>query len=112
VLPEKWLKRRGEGILLLSVHPDLPLLLSGLYAVVSAVAFCVYGVDKVAAGRGRRRVPEAVLHFVALVGGWPGVLAARGVLRHKTRKQPFRAVFWGTVAVNLSVLVWLYLRVA
>lgn len=45
------------------------------------------------------------------MGGWPGALVARRVFRHKTIKQPFRAIFWLTVVVN-CVAVGLLVREA
>lgn len=80
------------------------LVVIALYAVASAVTFVTYGADKRAARRSKHRVPELTLHVLALLGGWPGALVAQQVFRHKTRKQPFRAVFWVTVAVNCLVL--------
>lgn len=74
------------------------------YALLSVVTFTVYGVDKSAARRGRRRVPENRLHLLAIVGGWPGALVAQRTFRHKTVKQPFRAIFWVTVAANCAAL--------
>lgn len=77
------------------------------YAVASVLSFVLYAADKSAARRGRWRTPESTLHFVALIGGWPGALLAQEWLRHKSRKQEFRAVFWMTVAMNLALLGWL-----
>lgn len=77
------------------------------YSAASVVAFVMYARDKAAATRGGWRTPELSLHLVSLGGGWPGALIARHMFRHKTRKQPFRAIFWGTVIVNLAVLAWL-----
>lgn len=82
----------------------------GIYALTSGLAFLRYRADKAAARRGGWRTPEASLHAIALVGGWPGALVARHVLRHKTTKQPFRSVFWLTVAVNCLGLAWLVAR--
>lgn len=78
-----------------------------LYLVLSGVTFAAYALDKSAARRGARRTAENTLHLLALAGGWPGALVARHSLRHKTRKQPFRSIFWITVAVNSAALVWL-----
>jgi uncharacterized membrane protein YsdA (DUF1294 family) len=81
----------------------------GTYALTSALTFMRYRTDKGAARRGGWRTPEVSLHALAIVGGWPGALVARHVLRHKTTKQPFRSVFWATVVVNCAALGWLVL---
>ena len=85
----------------------IPVVLMAGYAVLSLGAFTMYRADKAAAERGEWRIKETTLHTVDLVGGWPGGLVARRLLRHKTRKQPFRALFWGSVAANCAVLAWL-----
>lgn len=78
-----------------------------VYVVLSVVLFALYGVDKAAARKGSWRTPENTLHLLALLGGWPGALVAMRVFRHKTKKQPFRTVFWCTVVVNGVALAWL-----
>lgn len=90
----------------LVVLREVPAWLGLGYGFVSGIAFLLYGLDKIAAEEGRRRISEATLHTVAVIGGWPGALIARPVLRHKTVKQPFRSVFWVTVIVNCAVLAW------
>lgn len=55
------------------------------------------------------RVPEAVLHLLALAGGTPAAFAGQHVLRHKTRKPGFRTWFWVIVAVQVAALVgWVW----
>ncbi|AXY42651.1 DUF1294 domain-containing protein [Halomonas alkalicola] len=81
--------------------------LIGLYLPASLAAAALYGIDKAAARCDRRRVPESTLHLVALAGGWPGALLARRAFRHKTRKQPFGAILWGCVALNVGLVAWL-----
>jgi uncharacterized membrane protein YsdA (DUF1294 family) len=83
------------------------LLLMALYLPASLAAVLLYGLDKAAARRDRRRIRESTLHLVALAGGWPGALLARRAFRHKTRKQPFGAILWGCVVVNVSLMAWL-----
>lgn len=78
-----------------------------LYAVMSAVAFGMYALDKNAARQDRWRIPESTLHLVALAGGWPGALLAHKRLRHKTRKPGFQMVFRLTVLINCGLLAWL-----
>lgn len=85
---------------------NAPVALLAYYAILSAVTFLAYGFDKDAAQRGDWRTAENTLHLLALFGGWPGGLIARHRFRHKTRKEPFRTVFWLTVAGNLIGLSW------
>jgi uncharacterized membrane protein YsdA (DUF1294 family)/cold shock CspA family protein len=82
-----------------------PLLVAGIYAGVSVITFIAYVLDKSAAARGAWRTPESTLHGLSLAGGWPGALLAQQFLRHKTTKAEFRAVFWGTAAVNVIAFV-------
>ncbi len=77
------------------------------YSVMSIIAFIAYGLDKSAATAGRQRTPEATLHFLGLLGGWPGALLAQRVFRHKSRKREFQTTYWGTVAINVAVLILL-----
>lgn len=79
----------------------------GYYAIIDIMTFILYAIDKWAAVRGFRRVPEFTLNLFSLIGGWPGALASRHLLRHKTQKQPFRLIFGITVIINCLVLVWL-----
>jgi uncharacterized membrane protein YsdA (DUF1294 family)/cold shock CspA family protein len=70
-----------------------PVLLVVPYSLFSVVGFALYRADKSAAERGAWRIPEANLHAIALLGGWPGALVAQRMFRHKTTKQPFRTIF-------------------
>ncbi len=98
------------ALLVNAVWP-LPLWVLGVYAGMSAVTFAVYAVDKSAAQAGRWRVPENTLHLLGLLGGWPGAILAQQLLRHKTQKQRFRAVFWCTAWANLLIFIALTLPV-
>jgi len=81
-----------------------------VYVVASIAAFVAYARDKSAARAGARRTPEASLHLLAIVGGWPGALVAQRVLHHKSRKVSFQLVFWATVLANCAALVWVSRR--
>ncbi len=63
--------------------------------------------DKRRAAAGLRRVPEAQLLRLALLGGTPGAFAARRLFRHKTRKQPFSTQLLLIAAVQLAVAIGL-----
>jgi uncharacterized membrane protein YsdA (DUF1294 family) len=72
--------------------------------VVNAAAFVAHAIDKRAAHRRKLRVPEALLHLLALAGGSPGALAGMHLLRHKTRKAGFQLVTWGIVLLQVAGL--------
>ena len=65
--------------------------------------------DKKRAVAGERRIPEAHLLSLALIGGSPGALAARRMFRHKTRKQPFSTWLFLIVAIQAGLLIGLAL---
>jgi uncharacterized membrane protein YsdA (DUF1294 family)/cold shock CspA family protein len=88
-------------------HLAMPVLL--LAPLLSVVTFWAYWRDKHAARRGAWRTPESSLHALSLAGGWPGAWLAQQVLRHKSRKAEFRAVYWGTVMLHWgALLAWLW----
>ena len=76
------------------------------YLVIGSVTFVVYAKDKRAAINGNWRVPEKTLHIFSVAGGWLGALIAQDKLRHKTQKQPFRAIYWLTVVINIAAFLW------
>ncbi|ELB2250005.1 cold shock and DUF1294 domain-containing protein [Vibrio parahaemolyticus] len=83
------------------------LLLIPVYLILSTFAYLMFAWDKQAAQNGRWRTPENTLHFLSLIGGWPGALLAQFQLRHKSKKQPFKFMLWVTIALNVSCFVWL-----
>lgn len=82
-----------------------PLVLAAIYVVTSAATFLTYAKDKSAAEQGAWRTSEGTLHLLAFAGGWPGALLAQQLLRHKSMKAEFRAVFWATVMLNIAGFV-------
>ncbi len=77
------------------------------YIIISLVTFLIYGWDKSAAKKNHWRTPENNLHFLSLIGGWPGALIAQIFFRHKSKKQPFRMIFWLTSVVNICIFIGL-----
>lgn len=86
----------------------LPLVIVGLYLIMSLIAFIAYAMDKSAAQNGQWRIQESTLHLISLLGGWPGAYVAQKKLRHKSIKKEFTNVYWVTVLLNLAGLVWLH----
>ncbi|PYF83384.1 uncharacterized membrane protein YsdA (DUF1294 family) [Marinomonas alcarazii] len=73
------------------------------YGFLSLITFGFYSMDKSAAKRGKRRVPESTLHWLSFLGGWFGALMGQKMFRHKTKKPRFLAMFWLTCLVNIAV---------
>jgi len=73
-------------------------------ASVNAVTFVLYGYDKSIAGSSVVRIPESVLHLLALIGGSPGAFVAQRAFRHKTIKRSFQGVYWLIVVVQAIVI--------
>jgi uncharacterized membrane protein YsdA (DUF1294 family)/cold shock CspA family protein len=83
----------------------IPLWVLPVYFGVSAITFGAYAIDKSAARLKQRRVAETSLILLGMFGGWPGGILAQQLLRHKTMKVSFRAVFWMSVLLNVFVFV-------
>lgn len=103
----------GTGFLLamivLTVLGKLPAALPLGYALMSLVSYIAYALDKDAAGKpNRQRTPEATLHMMDVLGGWPGALIAQQQMRHKTVKASFQAGFLISVMFNLGLFAWLW----
>ncbi len=70
----------------------------------------MFAADKRAAIAGRRRVPERMLLALAALGAAPVMLWLAARIRHKTRKQPFRAfliaIFAAQIFASLTALAY------
>ena len=108
-----WFPHRTIGVIVLlalafaAYTSRIPLVVALTYGGMSLITFFAYGLDKSAARTDRRRTQESTLHFLELLGGWPGALIAQGSFRHKTRKLSYQVTFWFVVAINTSVFAWL-----
>lgn len=83
-----------------------PFIVLYLYLAASLATFIIYAMDKLAAKKGAWRTQESTLHILSLAGGWPGAIIAQQKLRHKSKKQNFRIIFWVTVLLNIGIFVW------
>jgi uncharacterized membrane protein YsdA (DUF1294 family) len=83
----------GAAVVALGWSLGWPPLLIAL-AAVNTATFFLYAYDKAVAGRQRLRVPERVLHALALFGGTIAALVAQRLLRHKVSKYAFQRTFW------------------
>lgn len=74
------------------------------FLLANVLTLAIYGIDKTAARKTWRRVPESTLLVFGVVGGWPGAIVGR----HKTQKQPFKTYFIVSVIVSIVVTVAIY----
>lgn len=80
-------------------------IIGGWYLAWSVIAFIFFARDKRAARLHRRRQPEARLHLLELLGGFPGAILAIILLHHKSKKPSFLVVTFFASLVNAGVLV-------
>jgi uncharacterized membrane protein YsdA (DUF1294 family) len=73
----------------------------------SLVTFIFYGYDKGQAKAGGTRVPEIVLHGLALAGGFPGGWLGRWIFHHKTRKPEFTLILTISTVLYLGLAFYL-----
>ncbi len=73
---------------------------------MSIITYITYSIDKSRAINGEYRISEKTLHILSLIGGWIGAILAQQRLRHKNKKVSFQIVFWISVIVHISLLVW------
>lgn len=93
------------GVVMFAGIPAYPAWLVG----AGIMLFLLYGFDKQRAVAGGRRVPEMVLHGMALAGGVGGGWAGRAGFRHKTRKPVFLVVLVIATMLHAGLLVlWGY----
>lgn len=91
--------------LILWLRADWSPLLAWLVAW-SVPAFALYGIDKRQARSGGWRIPEVLLHGVALIGGVVGAWAGRLVFRHKTQKPVFLVVLVLATVIWVVIAIW------
>ena len=76
------------------------------YGALTLVTFVVYGLDKLQAKRGARRVPERSLHALSWLGGFGGAWLGMRLFRHKTQKPAFALVMLAATLVHAGAWGW------
>lgn len=71
--------------------------------LINLFAFAAFAWDKSAARRGAWRIRESTLLWLAMIGGFPGAIAAQRMLRHKTRKEPFRTQLYAIAGMETVI---------
>lgn len=83
-------------------------LLASVIVAVNLVTLLAYGYDKLRARAGGGRIPERVLHGLAIAGGSPAAWSAQRLFRHKTIKPEFQRVF-RAILLTQAIAIGVYL---
>ena len=78
--------------------------------VINAVAFFVYGIDKLKARKGWWRIPESTLLLLAIIGGSVGAWLGMKVWHHKTMHLKFKYGLPAILLLQLALAVYLCTR--
>jgi len=89
------------------VRTTLAIALLGWVVLTSLVVFILFAVDKHRAVHGRWRIPEARLHLLEWLGGWPGAILGMMFIRHKRRKPGYVFLTMTAAITWVAVAVWL-----
>ena len=71
---------------------------------VNLLSFLIYGMDKLLAIRGKRRIPEAALLTLAVLAGSVGAMLGMLLFRHKIDARAHPSFVWGVPALFLAQL--------
>jgi uncharacterized membrane protein YsdA (DUF1294 family) len=96
----------GGALLWFTSLPFYPVWL----ATLGVITFLFYGFDKAQSKTGGVRVPEVVLHGLALAGGFLGGWAGRWIFHHKTRKRAFTLILLASTGIYLVIGFLLFLK--
>ncbi|MEL7496327.1 MAG: DUF1294 domain-containing protein [Planctomycetota bacterium] len=91
------------------MHQFLTIFYAAWVGIASLITFCVFGWDKRQAKRNQWRVPEDRLHFLTMIGGWPGALIGQQWFRHKTQKVSFKIMI-GLAVILHAGIIWLLIK--
>lgn len=76
----------------------------------SITLFILYGIDKAQAKLKGARIPEILLHGLALIGGFPGGWLGMILFHHKTNHTNFKLILLLATALGSALIYQLMLR--
>ena len=77
---------------------------------INFLTFLIYGIDKWKARRGKWRIPEDTLIWLAIAGGSVGALLGMYLFRHKTQHRKFTLGIPAILLVQTALAYYLLLR--
>lgn len=75
-------------------------------AVINAVTFLLYGIDKLKAKKNAWRIKESTLLIFALIGGSLGALAGMYAFHHKTKHLKFKLGVPLILILQVAIAAW------
>ena len=85
----------------------IALIAAAYVSIINIIGFLAFAWDKHCAVQNTRRIPESELLSIAFLGGTIGSIAAQHLLRHKTRKQPFKSFLYGITILQAFLILML-----
>lgn len=79
-------------------------------ASINVLSFCMMGIDKWKAKRGRWRISERTLFLISIFGGSIGALIGMHLFHHKTKKRHFLIGLPVILVLQLLCSLFLFLR--
>ena len=67
--------------------------------VINILAIILFCSDKRRATKGKRRIPESILHLFELVGGIFAIIFLMFIIRHKNQKMSYKLVSFVILAL-------------
>ena len=80
------------------------------FVFINVLTFLLYGIDKWKARRGKWRIPEETLIWLAIVGGSIGALLGMYLFRHKTRHKKFTLGIPAIFLIQMGLFYYFILR--
>ena len=78
--------------------------------VINVLTFLLYGIDKWKARRGKWRIPEDTLIWLAIAGGSIGALLGMYLFRHKTQHRKFTLGIPAILLIQAALAYFFLLR--
>jgi uncharacterized membrane protein YsdA (DUF1294 family) len=90
--------------------PLLTQIIIGYFVFINILTFFYFGIDKIKARGGKRRVSEKKLWILSLIGGSIGALLGMHYFRHKTKKISFQFILALVIFIQLGIAYLLFFK--
>lgn len=85
-------------------------ILGAYLLAVNFVSFCLYGIDKYKAKRGKWRISEATLLTMVVIGGSIGAWMGMRIWHHKTMHKKFTIGVPLVFALQVALAIYLHIK--